>query len=550
MTEVYLAVYDLSQGMARSLSAQFLGPDHIIDMIPHTALLVFGKEYFFGGGIQSVDPHYFRSMTGRRPVQTERLGTTRVSQADFDAWCQQIASLKYNVRTYDLLNCNCNHFSHDAALQGLKLSRGVPSWVLQVPQRFLASPMGQMIRPMLEQMQITQTSPVQVPSSLFASPSSSTIETSTGKGTPSAATSATAAAAAAVTQNPWSSSMTGTTSSSARTNNPMSAPKSRPITPPLSTTESILNKYTKPMLSTDTQSVNLCASKLCPLLNATTQHALQDLCSKLLEKSSPSIHAKVASQESIDLVVPELWKLIQNGKVVSFALLFLRLLVLRFANSKEIKRCMLDLMQSLSDESSNSNLFPTPASRSLAWCVASNFASCVQSLPIPPSLVDAAVRDWNHDAIQVRQAACTFLYNFVICNGPKLDHDEETVVSLVCSSLESLIEETDPTTRLRKLLVGVRVVFGVHHSNTTTMIASNIINNENGNNYKNTTIDEAHSIEQSGCNEMAKDLIQDLGFVSLLQELAVTYYDTSNATHPDTTECQHLALELIDKLQS
>ena len=68
MEEVHLAIYDLSGGMARNLSAQFLGPNHAIDMIPHTALLVFGKEYFFGGGIQAVDPYVFRSMRGIQPV--------------------------------------------------------------------------------------------------------------------------------------------------------------------------------------------------------------------------------------------------------------------------------------------------------------------------------------------------------------------------------------------------------------------------------------------------------------------------------------------------
>ena len=39
---VLLAVYDLSRGMARGLSAQFLGPDHAIDVIPHTGLVVYG----------------------------------------------------------------------------------------------------------------------------------------------------------------------------------------------------------------------------------------------------------------------------------------------------------------------------------------------------------------------------------------------------------------------------------------------------------------------------------------------------------------------------
>ncbi len=549
MTEVYLAIYDLSQGMARSLSAQFLGPNHEIEMIPHTALLVFGKEYFFGGGIQSVDPHYFRTMTGRSPVRTEKLGMTHAAQSDFDAWCRHTGSIKYNVSTYDLLHCNCNHFSNDAALQGLGLPKGVPSWILEVPQRFLASPMGQMMRPMLEQMQITQTSPVQAPPPMVVPPLQVAAVQVPAARLSLSGTAATFATSAA-SPNPWA-----TMSSS----HPVTAAsKSRPITPPLSTPESILKKYTKPMLSTDTKSVSLCVSKLYPYLNTTAQHALEYICKKLQEQPSCSPTTN-STQQSVDVVVPELWKLVQEGKVVSFALLILRLVVLRFTISKAIETFMSEIQQALSDNSSNSQLFSAPASRSLAWCVASNFATHCQSPPTPSFLLEAAVRDWNHDTVQVRQAACTFLYNFVICNGPRLDHDEETVVSLVCSSLESLVEETDPTTRLRRLLVGARVVFGVHYTTTTTATTDNSIkvihtrnshnNHDQSSHAHKETRALTHSIEHAGCNEMAKDLIQDLGFVSLLQELAMADYEDSRMTHPDTIECQHLALELMDEFQ-
>jgi hypothetical protein len=40
--QVQLAVYDLSQGMARTLSAQFLGPAFEIPAIPHTGIIVYG----------------------------------------------------------------------------------------------------------------------------------------------------------------------------------------------------------------------------------------------------------------------------------------------------------------------------------------------------------------------------------------------------------------------------------------------------------------------------------------------------------------------------
>ena len=157
--EVHLAIYDLSRGMARSLSAQFLGPNHAIDVIPHTGIIVYGKEYYFGGnGIECSDPTHFRSTRGLFPIQTQNLGVTRVSKAQFENWCRTHghSSGMFSNSSYDLFERNCNNFSQYAITDGLCLPNvSVPEWVLNVPQRVLSSPMGQLIRPMMEQMQIT-----------------------------------------------------------------------------------------------------------------------------------------------------------------------------------------------------------------------------------------------------------------------------------------------------------------------------------------------------------------------------------------------------------
>ena len=101
-TNVELVVYDLSRGMARSLSAQFLGPQYAIDIIPHTAVVVFGREYFFGGGIQHEDPQQFRRYAGMHPIQTLSLGSTSVSRSDFEAWCQQATNNgRYTAASYE-----------------------------------------------------------------------------------------------------------------------------------------------------------------------------------------------------------------------------------------------------------------------------------------------------------------------------------------------------------------------------------------------------------------------------------------------------------------
>ena len=153
--EVRLAVYDLARGMARS----FLQQQADIDIIPHTGVVCYGREWFFGDGIQSEAPHEFRRNTGMEPVQELVLGRTRVSRRQWEQWCQRMAARDrgpYSATSYDLLTRNCNNFSYDAVTQGLGLSAQVfPTWILDVPRRFLSSPMGQMVRPLLENMRVT-----------------------------------------------------------------------------------------------------------------------------------------------------------------------------------------------------------------------------------------------------------------------------------------------------------------------------------------------------------------------------------------------------------
>jgi len=47
--KVVILLYDISNGMARSLSPMFLGK--LIEGIWHTGLVVYGNEYYYGGGV-------------------------------------------------------------------------------------------------------------------------------------------------------------------------------------------------------------------------------------------------------------------------------------------------------------------------------------------------------------------------------------------------------------------------------------------------------------------------------------------------------------------
>merc|ERR1739838_1047972 len=71
---VKLYIYDLSQGMAKMMSAPLLGKQ--IDGVWHTAIVVYDREYFFGsGGVNHVRPG--TTQLGA-PLQKLNLGTTEI----------------------------------------------------------------------------------------------------------------------------------------------------------------------------------------------------------------------------------------------------------------------------------------------------------------------------------------------------------------------------------------------------------------------------------------------------------------------------------------
>ena len=50
MTEkVILLVYDISMGMAKTMGQMLIG--QYVQALYHTSIVVFGREYYFGGGI-------------------------------------------------------------------------------------------------------------------------------------------------------------------------------------------------------------------------------------------------------------------------------------------------------------------------------------------------------------------------------------------------------------------------------------------------------------------------------------------------------------------
>ena len=142
--KVVVYQYDLTQGMARTMSRGLIGKQ--IDGVWHTAVCVFGKEYFYGGGICVGEP---KKTPYGYPVKELDFGYTTKTEEDLKSYIRSINS-QFTMNTYNVLNHNCNHFT-DAALFFL-VGKHLPNSILKQHEEILNTPMGQMFRPMLESM--------------------------------------------------------------------------------------------------------------------------------------------------------------------------------------------------------------------------------------------------------------------------------------------------------------------------------------------------------------------------------------------------------------
>lgn len=489
--EVHLAIYDLSHGMARQLSAQFLGPQYAIDIIPHTAVIVYGREFFFGGGIQHEDPIQFRRMMGIQPVKVQSLGRTNVSRVQFELWCQESTrSGRYTAASYDLLQRNCNNFSHDAALQGLKLVQGVPDWILDVPRKFLSSPMGQMVRPMLENMQVTGNSPgvgsgaapfANAPTNNFnaVSPISSSVPI----------------------DNPWAKIPSKQTPT---------APKKDPTKPPADR-KPLLDSFHKPLISSDSKTVILCIKKLIEVVQDTTEKQYLVTMGQTLSSNRKPEYEHV--QRSCEIVLSVLQ---QHNKVTTFALMFLRVLILHSSEEDRAALACLDWIKmqlSSQDTSTASNhVLASHTARSMAWTTLSNAAS-LSWWKIPENFTEIALMDLaveSQPRPEVRQAVAAFLYNLTLKHDNRADDElSDMSVSILCATMEDIVNEPDATTCLRRLLVGAHIL-----------------------------------APEKKVHGTAKHLFQDLGFQEAVQELSSSI--TTSGNTDDAQKCKSLAVEILD----
>ncbi|KAJ0244365.1 hypothetical protein HA466_0190070 [Hirschfeldia incana] len=145
--KVTLNVYDLSRGLARQLSASLLGK--VIEGVWHTGIVVYGNEYFFGGGIQHLPAG---TTPYGAPLRTVEMGDTHVPRDVFEMYLEEI-SPRYTAESYNLLTHNCNNFSNEVSQ--FLVGKGIPDYILQLPSEVMNSPMGGLLMPMIQNLEAT-----------------------------------------------------------------------------------------------------------------------------------------------------------------------------------------------------------------------------------------------------------------------------------------------------------------------------------------------------------------------------------------------------------
>jgi hypothetical protein len=106
--QVTLALYDITQGMAKGLSMMLIGQQ--IDAVYHSSLIVYGREYYFGGGICHDHPE---TTPYGKPIEKIDMGSTEIPKEVFEDFLNDITH-KYTAEKYHLIDHNCNNFTDEA----------------------------------------------------------------------------------------------------------------------------------------------------------------------------------------------------------------------------------------------------------------------------------------------------------------------------------------------------------------------------------------------------------------------------------------------------
>ncbi|KAN0022263.1 hypothetical protein ACTFIU_004439 [Dictyostelium citrinum] len=139
--KVQLHVYDLSRGLAKTFSLPLLNKK--IDAIYHTSIVIYGIEWYFGGGILRDIP--FQTPHGQ-PFEILELGETEIPKELFEEFLSGQTD-RFRMDRYHLLENNCNHFTNECS--NFLLGVGIPSHIVDLPNEVMSTPFGAMLQPMI-----------------------------------------------------------------------------------------------------------------------------------------------------------------------------------------------------------------------------------------------------------------------------------------------------------------------------------------------------------------------------------------------------------------
>jgi len=140
--EVWVHQYDISNGRAAWAAPVLLGQQ--MEGIWHTGIVVFGYEYWYGGGIFESTPEETPFGTATKKLF---LGTTFCNRGELLEKLTREFCREYTPENYDILTHNCNNFSDDIAM--FLMNVHIPEEVRMQPERVVNSIMARALRPIL-----------------------------------------------------------------------------------------------------------------------------------------------------------------------------------------------------------------------------------------------------------------------------------------------------------------------------------------------------------------------------------------------------------------
>jgi len=146
--DVKLHMYDLSNGVAKAF-APVLGnwwSSEECDGVWHSAVVVFGQEYYFNGCLVHDRPG--GTLFGS-PTKVVTIGHTSCGKKAFHQFVVEELRPKFNKSSYDALDNNCNHFTDHVCM--FLCRRHIPDLVLHQPEKLLKLPALRLMRPFLDQ---------------------------------------------------------------------------------------------------------------------------------------------------------------------------------------------------------------------------------------------------------------------------------------------------------------------------------------------------------------------------------------------------------------